>query len=144
MKALMGNKLIQKQMGVRMRPHSQVNHLLCHHVSVHAVWTTLLINLVLKENNHISPSKENVQVQWNLIHGQFRVAGTNFTPGFLCVLPTIKYSVQVASLPHQGLLSMNQKWTSPFMSGGFSNWKNAKFREHEGSNSHKESKLIWN
>ena len=32
--------------GVRMR-HSQVNYLLCHHVSVHAVQTTLLlINLV--------------------------------------------------------------------------------------------------
>jgi len=37
---------------------------------------------------------------------------------------------------------MNQKWTS-FVSGGFSNWKNAlaKFREHEGSNSHKESAM---
>jgi len=43
MKAQMVNKLIQKQwlmMGVRMR-HSQVNYLLCHHVSVHAVQTYL-------------------------------------------------------------------------------------------------------
>ena len=55
------------------------------------------MNLVLKEN-HISPSR-NVQVQWSLVHRQFRVAGTYFTTGFLCVLPIITYSVQLASMP---------------------------------------------
>ena len=44
----------------------------------------------------------------------------------------------------QGLLSIstNQRSTT-FVSGGFSNWKNAltKFREHESSNTHKESAM---
>ena len=73
-----------------------------------------------------------IQSSWYKLHPWISVCTTNYKV----------FCATCLNARDQGLLSMNQKWTS-FVSGGFSNWKNAlaKFREHEGSNSHKESAM---
>jgi len=75
-----------------------------------------------------------IQSSWYKLHPWISVCTTNYKV----------FCATCFNGRDQGLrtISMNQKWTS-FVSGGFSNWKNAlaKFREHEGSNSHKESAM---
>ena len=74
-----------------------------------------------------------IQSSWYKLHPWISVCSTNYKV----------FCATCLNARDQGLLSINQKWTSPFVSGGFSNWKNAlaKFREHEGSSSHKESNM---
>lgn len=75
-----------------------------------------------------------IQPSWYKHHAWISVCTSNYK-----VFCTICLNAR-----DQGLLSisMNQRSTT-FVSGGFSNWKNAltKFREHESSNTQKESAM---
>lgn len=73
-----------------------------------------------------------IQSSWYRLHPWVFVCTTNYKV----------FCATCLNARDQGLLGMNQKWSS-FVSDGFSNWKNAltKFHEHEASNLHKESAM---